>query len=225
MYPIQFENDINYTRHHILYHERKNVVFFLTPKCGNTSIKKAILNSLGYDFNYEYPAGFTFLSPKNVSYLKSIKPITTIGFVRNPYDRVKSCWKNKIKGTPETANLPIEGSWDDRFYTGMSFNEFISVLEETPWDCMDMHAREMFHGMSYKNEFLVDNVFKLEELTEDIMEWERLGSLCANFGMQLPALEHHNKTTDFFDPAPDIKQRISRLYARDFSFFDYQVNT
>jgi len=87
--------------HHILYHEEKGMILFLTPKSGNTSFRASIVRAMGAQLGGEESYGFRWITPKEAYAIKDDNPdVRAVAFVRNPIDRTLSAWKNKI--------LPLE---------------------------------------------------------------------------------------------------------------------
>ena len=98
---------------------KRHVGFYLVPKAGATSIRKA-LRSIG--------------EPTKANLPKLPPTCHRIGVVRNTWDRLISCWAQKT-ATQFPANLAHLR--DDRFTTGMSFEAFLEVVEKDP--CRNHH--------------------------------------------------------------------------------------
>ena len=102
-----------------VYLPKRNVGFYLVPKAGATSIRRA-LGSVGEQ------------AKSNLSELPAA--CRRIGVVRNTWDRIVSCWAQKT-ATQFPKNLAHLR--DDRFSTGMSFEAFLAVVEKDP--CRNHH--------------------------------------------------------------------------------------
>ena len=186
------------------------IVLMLTPKSGSQSIVDA------------YKRG-TWRSPKFMSrefvewrcrdYLK-------IAFVRNPWDRLVSCWQDK------TVNS-FYRTWGDYGFTpGMDFESFARRVVEIPHDQADKHFRPMYFDLvDNKGDCIPGYVAQCESLSHD---WDvARGIISGRRGLQLPAIKHKNKSehdhySEYYDD--ELRELVGEYYKRDVELFDYRFD-
>lgn len=131
-------------------------------------------------------------------------------FVRNPFDRLASCYRHVIRnGTPEVLDSCPGMS------RSMSFPKFVDAVEEIKenWR-MDMHFRPQYTFFPEKPDF----IGKFESLKEDFLK------VCEKIGMRTPKLPWRNSTdkTIFKDYyVDDIVDKVVDIYKKDFEMFGY----
>jgi hypothetical protein len=133
-------------------------------------------------------------------------------FVRNPFDRIYSCYKNKTliedgkKNIFEKNDIP----------SGISFDEFVQRVADIPDTIADRHFKAQSWFLTYQDKVIPQYVGKLETFSED---WEYLHQ---RFGITLPkqlnSSAHKNSTLTMCDKT---KQLIIDRYKDDFRLFGY----
>lgn len=180
----------------------KKVALYLVPKAANTSVKSAIINS-----RYDYELFWTHqFDPTNYS---------CFAFVRNPFDRLVSCYIHKIinQGRFE-SRTPLE---DYGMYKNMPFNKFVHTVCDIPDEVADRHFRS-------QSSLLPESVtiFKTEFSKQD---WYFFRCLK---GLTLRPLEHRRKTkhkpyTEFYNL--DLKEKVAERYKEDLRRFHYSYGS
>src|SRR3990167_11442414 len=99
-------------KHNNIVSEKLGLIFYCPAKVANTSIKSVISNVLETK-----PRRLKKLSHGPAIIAERYRNLTGVAFVRNPYDRMVSCWKNRV------AQLGLEGA---------SFSEFIDFVVNQP---------------------------------------------------------------------------------------------
>lgn len=172
----------------------QKVVYFRVPKAASTSILMAFrrIDSVERRENDEY----------NKSAFK-------FAFVRNPFDRLASCFRHVIqKGTPETLDS-CPG-----MHRNMSFGEFVDAVRKIKVPKMDMHFRPQYTFIPEKPDFLG----KFENINEDFLE------LCEKIGVRAPPeLTRQNITdkTRYDIYAKESIEKVLEIYKKDFEIFGY----
>ncbi len=188
-------------------YEAERTIFLLSGKCGNSSVKAAVLKAKGAKVEWIHQATEPW-SLRRVARSDFRK----IAVVRNPYARAVSVWTGKILRKPD-AGLFRKGS----FWPKMSFLEFLRALERLD-DYADLHVRAQWKGMCWHGRFLPDRVVKLE----DPNAWEEVREIVP----RLPALPRLNASSDL-DWRPlcegEAGEIVRRRWARDFELFEYPV--
>lgn len=152
-------------------------------------------------------------------------------FVRNPYSRIVSCYKDKIMNEARPtkhvkfatrisgASAPLMNTGN--FFPGMSFKEFVREIARIPDDRADIHYRSQFCFVTDKNKrMLVDFVGKLENSAEDLKH------VCEKLGIDtIPELPHKNRTTQGYREYYDYETKalVQERYMRDFEIFGYDL--
>lgn len=168
-----------YTNHDNILLERYKAIYFLIPKVACSSLKKRFAEELGIeiisrriedDIHFiNFPFAVKTNMDKYQDYFK-------FAFVRNPWDRVVSCYKNKIKSNKNFSNFEYEdGVYADfvkyhKFRAGMAFEEFISAVNSIPDEDADTHFRSQYTFITdKKGELMVNFVGKFENLNDDFL--------------------------------------------------------
>ncbi|MBD3649309.1 MAG: alpha/beta fold hydrolase, partial [Pseudomonadales bacterium] len=169
-----------------VYLEPWQAVYIEIPKVACTSIKVALADLLDIELEGGNPHQTAFPS---VDYEQSdhgpLYPgLFSFAFVRNPWDRLVSCYRDKIL-------LEVDGFTDatirpgiancfarfDEFRPGMSFDEFVDAVVSIPDEDADVHFRSQYTFVTNRSmEVAVDYLGRYETLTEGVAHiGQRLG--------------------------------------------------
>jgi len=151
-------------------------------------------------------------------------------FVRNPWDRILSCYLNKIKADKGFNNLNFKDGVMKKFhhygvfYAGMPFKEFIEVVAEIPDQDADGHFGSQHHRLMYEGRVIMDMVGRFEQFEQQFREiMLRLG--LDNVG-ELPKFNasggRHHYSTYY---TPDLRELVARRYQEDIELFKYRFET
>jgi hypothetical protein len=135
--------------------------------------------------------------------------------VRNPYERVISTYKflNKWEGTPEEFKKQLA-----------KFNDINDYILSDMWEERDgpdfIFKPQTFWltDINDRSKLIVDFVGKLEALDEDLA---RIVSKIEGSKAEMVTAPQLNKTEGDFKLSSEAIEKINRVYARDFNFFDY----
>ena len=173
-----------------------------TAKVGTQSISKAFRGRPDIEIQRSnklkpYPKG-----PRRSYY--------SFAFVRNPFTRLVSCWRDKVIGG---------GSWSRTDIRDLEFVEFIGVLETLDLCSSDRHIRPQSRLIP------TERISFLSRLESFATDWP---VLCKELGVgDVPVSHTHLSPSPAADvSAPVIDQalalRILRLYDLDFRLFGYR---
>lgn len=214
--------------------DKWKAVYFYLPKNGNTSVKKAIYKQLyGKDtknIHYYFPRT-RFRNPVKDKYKDYFK----FAFVRNPYDRLVSGYKDKIQSPGQTGIINSQ----KEFYRDMPFKEFVKIVSKTPDSKIDRHFRSQSWFLTHKHgknknknksknkkqKLIPDFIGKLENLNEDYKK--AMKKLGIKNPVELPHANkgkiNKNKQKKYKDYYKDkeIKKLVQKRYKKDFELFDY----
>ena len=142
-------------------------------------------------------------------------------FVRDPWDRLVSCYAEKIRDDGDNEHftagisnilLPFEV-----FRSGMSFEEFAKAAAAISDDRADPHWRSQHTFVSSGGKLWVDFIGRFESIERDFQfVCERIGANCT-----LPHLlksKHNNHQGYYSDSLRDL---VGRRYRQDIEVFKY----
>ena len=165
----------------------------------------------------------------NVNFQKNWNDYFKFTFVRNPWDRLVSTWKQKccfFAKNPQ--NIPPafrSGGMYKSMYTPYkdSFKDFIIALWETPdkfyfpyEGMIDRHVRMFIDLCPIKETIYIGRV---ENLQQDF------DIICSKIGISKCEIPHLNKTnhkhyTEYYDD--ETKEIVAEKYAKDIEYFNYE---
>lgn len=188
--------------------------FVPTPKVANRSMKMAIANHIGMQWRgdiHHAPWQFTPLALlKDNDYFR-------FGFVRNPLDRLLSCYAQKIVYYERELGMPpLLWRYGKAFNKDMTFAEFVEAVARIPDRVSDIHFRSQHTFLYHHGKLMVDFVGHFEQIEHD---WSFLRE---KFG--LPELPHQNRSrhVDYREAyTPELVAIVARRYTRDIEQFGY----
>ena len=214
-------------KYHITQSNINNYTWFRTAKCASTSILVRLLKSGQITHDTTQP----FLSDRNrddvhfantsKQFIDSVKSIDDydigqddkfkFAFVRNPYDRLYSCWYSKIgrHDTYDTREL-----FDQHV---MTFENFIkNVVSECDVKWVNVHYASLVSLIPHKK---LDFIGKFENLQEDF------NTVCDKINIPQQQLPHknrgrHTSYVEHYDG--EMIEIIEEKYAEDIKTFNYK---
>ncbi len=216
---------------YIVSHDHK-FLYFWVRKVGCTSIKTALLplfdlGTPGHENDVHElfaRSNHQIEKPQLVAKLGGgYRNYFKFAFVRNPWDRLVSCYCNKLgKNGP---GLKIPGRPGMELYPGTPFDEFVEVVCATPDTEANAHFRSQYKTICAPGKdkpILADFVGRFENLAEHFeVVTERIG---AAQKLQLPHKKHSRSRegrsyTDFYDER--LKNLVYERYQEDIEIFNY----
>jgi hypothetical protein len=142
-------------------------------------------------------------------------------FVRNPWSRLYSCYRDKIVGPAEREQSFILGQFG--FTPGMSFDHFVHRVADIDDTAADPHFVSQFHVLSFQGQLVVDFVGRFERLRED---WQLLRD---QHGLPIlgydpagsPRAKHDYDFHKRFYTS-ELIELVRRRYSRDIEEFGYE---
>ena len=222
--------------HLAIYLEEARAVYVEVPKVACTSIKVALAPLLGVDLarwdGNPHEAEFPAPRPPSTATDRLYPGSWTFAFVRNPWDRLVSCYRDKILGEvvdgftfftdkPGVANCLADF---DAFYAGMSFDAFVDAVAGIPDADADPHFRSQFTFLTRTpGRSEADFVGRFERLAEDFGRVvEDLGLPASVRLPHLQAARRPARYVDYYDAS--TRARMTRRYAEDIELFGYRFD-
>ena len=228
----------DYSSHVFALHEYR-AIYIAVPKVANTSIKTALVPLMPDDVrSFEgdargdrsiYGRHRDELFSRSIRlYKHQIKRYPSyfkFAFVRNPWDRLVSCFRDKI----EWGAVMESGRHNDprkrRMYLGsgfttdMTFDDFARKVAKTPDSRANRHFRSQHTFLTDRHGRLIpDFVGRFERLSEDFARvMEHIGVS----DVRLPHVRDSRGSRYREYYTSELVDLVARRYARDVDLFDY----
>ena len=194
-----------------VYFQRFGIAFAFIPKVANTATKIAFAKALGMpipenpEFIHRDIVGGPVSKVKDIDCQKFM-------FVRNPFDRLVSCWQSKLIDKQNHYKFYRYGMYD-----GIPFKEFAKIVCKIPDSDSDHHFRSQTYGLDDDNPMDI-SLGRFECLQYD---WLCLRSIVP----ELPELEivgasHKKNYTLYYDD--ELIGLVSKRYAKDLKELGYK---
>ena len=183
-------------RYFIAYDFNKKVIWYRVAKVGTRSILKLFEKENGSDFLY--PSAIAYNSKFYKKYYK-------FAFVRNPYDRFVSSWKDKVveRNYFNFPNIELEKMKD--------LNHFIGWVENQNIEKCDEHIRSQHSLIDVEQ---LDFLGRFESFNEDFKK------VAQELNVELKQVPHLNSTKKKeVTLTSEQKNRIKKIYEKDFLTF------
>ncbi|WP_308909513.1 sulfotransferase family protein [Pseudokordiimonas caeni] len=222
---------------HISISMKHRYVYFPVAKVATTSLMKALqiyeVGNLPQGLVTQHPrAEYSSwikpyqLTPDMLDDIFSAPDYFKFTFVRNPYVRLVSAWKDKINGNSKEKSLILKlmGMPPQEIEVPISFGQFVKAIADQPLHKMDRHWRPQAlccMALWVQHDF----IGKMENFDADIAHVsERIGfdiSATFNNGTQV----HRTGASETWrkEYTPELKGIVARLYAEDFARFGYDT--
>jgi chondroitin 4-sulfotransferase 11 len=209
----------------------QGAVYIEVPKVACSSIKITLASLLGIDLEAVGgdPHKVHFPAPASCQSGPTLYPgLFTFAFVRNPWDRLVSCYRDKILGeAPDfTSFHPARGvacclARFDVFRAGMSFDEFVKAVAAVPDKEADDHFRSQHTFVTNTLGGVgVDFVGRFETLGRDFQR------VCEKLGLPSLTLPHvqaastARRYTQYYTLR--TRSRVASRFRDNVSLFGYQ---
>lgn len=149
----------------------------------------------------------------------ALSDYVTFTFVRNPYDRFQSFYRNWIIDPPHERVLEHYRKFG--LYVNMPFDEcvnrFVQINETL---ALENHAVPMYHFVFRGDKSRVQHIGKLESLRRDMLSITSLNDV--KLHENEICFPHQNKTSGINFYTPETKSLIYEYYKKDFVTFGYE---
>lgn len=194
-----------------------NFIYFEVPKTGTSSLL-SFLKNLG---TIEQMQGqYDFLNYPDYHRL---------AFVRNPWDRVLSCYRNKIKQDSNFQSKYFANGVMKKFhrfnvfYAGMPFREFVQAVAKIPDRIADGHFASQYTRLFQNNKLVITHLARFENYRDEVELF--LKKVGIETDLKFP---HLNQTARGNTYAEYYNAETIRLvedrYSEDIDRFGYRFN-
>jgi len=202
-----------------IFKDRK-LIYIVNPKAACTSIKSIIAKSYNFqpERNFDLHlrrnwqaeiASFDWNMGKLDDAYKDYFKFT---FVRNPLDRLYSCFQNKVLGIGE--EVPLEYFTRRLFDLSKyrEFDQFVDRVSKLPDYLSDRHFRSQFSLFEGNK---IDFIGKMENIEED---WNFIAK---KFDFETLPNKNKSERHKSIQFSPTLVRKIHRKYAKDYELLDY----
>ena len=196
--------------------EKYKTIWFNNPKVAGTSICTSFGKNIDTDLDYIFKKNLNDFS----DYFK-------FGFVRNPFDRVVSCYLNQIKKPNKDKTFYLNGMYNEfwrfngKFWPKMSFDEFVRAIASIPDKKANNHFKSQYLFMTdKKNNLFLNFIGRFETLEKDYkLAMKKAGIKSLS---QLPK-KNKTKNRKSYEKyyTKETEDLIRKRYKQDLKLFDY----
>ncbi|MFK7983619.1 MAG: sulfotransferase family protein [Saprospiraceae bacterium] len=220
---LKYHYKLNYRKNYNIVSKEYKVIYFNTQKNANTTMKAQFVEVLGMVKTEEFPkdvhSNYDFPTASQSEVISKYQNFLKFLIVRNPWERLVSCYTNKIKKNPHREEKHIFKCSSDLF-VGMSFEEFVEVICEIPDSEADYHFCSQTYLMLYSDGYFpINYICNMENLAFHIEEIKALTGIPFS---QLSNLNHSKSTSYEQFYTPELIEKVSQRYQMDIEFFKYQ---
>ncbi|MFT4797266.1 MAG: chondroitin 4-sulfotransferase 11 [Candidatus Azotimanducaceae bacterium] len=205
-------------------------VYVEIPKVACSSIKVALADMLGVVLDGPkgdpHQSTFPLATPNRESRLM-FEGYFSFSFVRNPWSRLLSCYRDKVLFQAEgfTNSTQRAGVADcfahyEQIRAGMSFDEFVEAIVSIPDNEADAHFRSQHTFLSNANgQVSVDFVGRFESLNSDLVDVQRRAKMPS---FELLLLQMTGTGMDYRDQyGANAQALVESRFAKDIGLFGY----
>ena len=199
-----------------------HAIYIPIPKVANTSVKAALAGVLGLRGDVHWEIQWPWVEPGTIA--SRYPDWFVFAFVRNPWDRLLSCYLSKIH--PQRMDDPLlrDGvepelwKYGGLFHGKMSFADFVRATAAIPDKEADIHfGSQYLYVADASGKVFVDFLGRFECLADDFAH------VCERIGLsaRLPHLlrtEHAHYRAYY---TPQTECLVSERWARDVDLFGY----
>lgn len=214
---------------HSILLEPYGAVYIDIAKVASSSIKATLASLLGLGKADGNPHVIDFPRPHPADpFGERMHPeLFTFAFVRNPWDRLVSCYRDKIRGEVRGFTGFAESGVAhclarfDAFSPEMSFTDFVHVVASIPDQVADEHFRSQSdYVVNASGTVAVDFIGRYEALERDFAHVARRIGL--PFDTRLPHLQVAPRRRYEAYYTPEMIEIVKDRYARDVELFCYE---
>jgi hypothetical protein len=204
--------------------EAFQLIYFELPKNACTSMKTQLAEVLQLPKRPDFPryihrdTQYKFPSATQEKVLTDYKDYLRFAIIRNPWERLVSCYKDKIFYKDDDNSYFIKTN--PKFSKEMPFDEFADVVASTPDHLADFHFCSQLGLLTdFTGNFLCNYLGELDNLNFHL---EKIKSLT---GISFETKTHLNKTKkssyeEYY--TPELIEKVRQRYHWDIELFGFE---
>lgn len=206
-------------RKHFIVSDSKRVVYILNPKVCSTSIRHAFRDEIKEDARDLPLENQVKKKLKKHTLTTEQKAYPAFSFVRNPFDRLVSCYLHRVKGK-EGSSTPLIRGWHG-FGATITDNETFESFAHKVANIPDMFANVHFrsqHTFLYKNNKpLFSDLGKFESFDTDVKEFVQRFDLSS---VPHANISNRGDWREYY--TTPIAKVVYKRYKKDIKLFGYE---
>lgn len=220
---LKYHYKLNYRKNYNIVAEAYKVIYFNTQKNANSTMKAQFIEVLNLPKTEEFPKdvhiNYDFPTALKEDIISKYQDFLKILIVRNPWERLVSCYTNKIKQpTSRGKNYILQCSPD--LSIGMSFEEFVEVVCKIPDSEADYHFCSQSYLMLYPDGYFpINYICNMEKLSTHIAEIKAMTGIPFS---ELSNLNRSKSTSYEHFYTPELIEKIRQRYQIDIELFKYE---
>jgi len=210
--------------------ENQKAIYIHIPKVACSTMKSICANILNIDlptdgdFSEEIHL-VDFPCAKKYQIYRAYRSYFTFAFVRNPWDRLVSCYKDKINYPKGHVYERYENTFIkylkgiNKYKGDMQFEDFVETICSIPDRIAEGHFRSQYLYLTdEKGSILPNFVGRFENLSDDYMKIKRKLKIDSD----LPHIRSGKRTgyKDYY--TENTKKLVRERYAKDIELFGYK---
>jgi hypothetical protein len=205
--------------------EAHRLIYFELPKNACTSMKTQFAEVLQLPKHKDFPRyihrheRYVFPLAAEKEILTTYKDYLRFAIIRNPWERLVSCYKDKIFYKDEDNAYFIKTN--PQFSRGMSFADFVDLVASIPDHLADFHfCSQLALLTDFAGNFMCNYLANLDNLN---IHFDKIKTAT---GVPFETIPHRLNTTkkssyeDYY--TPELVEKVRQRYHWDIEFFDYE---
>lgn len=185
--------------------KEKQFVWFRVAKVGTRSIY-TILKEQEFRLDADHTYNRQYIPHVYRDYYK-------FAFVRNPYDRLVSTWKDKI------LQINYFGFNEEEYKKMKEFKSFVNWVSQFEIETADSHLRTQ-HSLIDLNH--IDFIGRFERFEEDLSIILKRFNIAYNTIPKINSTSNKQHYSSFY--TEELRQQVYDIYEKDFLIFNYDRN-
>lgn len=197
------------SRIYMINHEKK-LIYLINPKIACTSLKANLFNcNTKY---HERIHSILWAHGKNEIAKKDFENYFIYTYVRNPFERLVSCYKNKVCQQKHYYDSYLFGF----ILPDKGFDSFVNKIFFIPDFLSDRHFRSQYSLIYKKGKCMVDFIGKIETIKESFPKLAKKYNLSS---LQYYNTTKKNNWMDYYTIS--TAKKVYKRYKKDFKIFGY----